>query len=208
VHERLCTHRDRSKRARLLRQARFPAPKSVEGFDWTNVAFPNGWRRDEMCLLAFVGDVEGLVFYGQTGRGKTHMAIALGIAVTSALYAARFFQTAQLMLHLGQAKREGTLDRLLADIAKARLLILDEFGYVPFDVNGARLLYQVISESYKRRSVIFTTNVEFSRWGTLFADDKLAAAIVERVVHHGRLVEFCGPSHRLKQSLMLGKSGR
>jgi DNA replication protein DnaC len=136
VHERLCTHRDRSKRARLLRQARFPAPKSVEGFDWTNVAFPDGWRRDEMCSLAFVRDVKGLVFYSQTGRGKTHMAIALSIAATSALYAARFFQTAQLMLHLGKAKREGTLDRLLADIAKARLLILDEFGYVPFDVIG------------------------------------------------------------------------
>lgn len=75
-------------------------------------------RRDEMCSLAFVRDVKGLVFYGQTGRGKTHMAIALSIAATSALYAARFFQTAQLMLHLGKAKREGTLDRLLADIAK------------------------------------------------------------------------------------------
>ena len=143
-------------------------------------------RRDEMCSLAFVRDVKGLVFYSQTGRGKTHMTIALSIAATSALYAARFFQTAQLMLHLGKAKREGTLDRLLADIAKARLLILDEFGYVPFDVNGARLLYQVISESYKRRSVIFTTNIEFSRWGTVSADDKLAAAIVERVVHHGQ----------------------
>ena len=104
-------------------------------------------------------------------------------------------------------KREGTLDRLLADVAKARLLVLDEFGYVPFDVDGARLLYQVISESYERRSVIFTTNVEFSRWGTVFADDKLAAAIVDRVVHHGRLVEFGGPSHRLEDSLMLGKGG-
>jgi len=139
-----------------------------------------------MCSLAFVGDVEGLVFYGQTGLGKAHVAIALGIAATSELYAVRFFQSAQLVLLLGQAKREGTLDRLLADIAKARLLILDELGYVPFDVDGARLLDQVISESYKRRSVIFTTNIEFSRWGTVFADDKLAAAIVERVVHHGQ----------------------
>lgn len=120
----------------------------------------------------------------------------------------RFWQTAQLVLQLGKAKREGTLDRLLADVAKARLLVLDEFGYVPFDVDGARLLYQVISDSYERRSVIFTTNVEFSRWGTVFADDKLAAAIVDRVVHHGRLVEFGGPSHRLEESLMLGKSGR
>ncbi|MDO4212193.1 MAG: ATP-binding protein [Bacteroidales bacterium] len=89
-----------------------------------------------------------------------------------------------------------------------RLLVLDEFGYVPFDVDGARLLCQVISESCERRSVIFTANVESGRWGTVFADDKLAAAIVDRVVHHGRLVEFGGPSHRLEESLMFGKPGR
>lgn len=183
-------HRDRAKRARLLRQARFPVPKSVEGFGWSNVAFPDGWGRDEMLSLAFVRDAEDLVFYGQTGRGKTHMATALGIAATSAGYPVRFRQAAQLVPRLGKAKREGTLDRLLADVTKARLL------------------YQVISDSYERRSVIFTTNVEFSRWGTVFADDKLAAAIVDRVVHHGRLVEFGGPSHRLEESLMLGKSGR
>ena len=201
-------HRDETRRARLLRQARFPVPKSVEGFDWTNVSFPDDWGREDMCSLAFVREAEDLVFYGQTGRGKTHMAIALGISATSADYPVRFWQTAQLVLQLGKAKREGTLDRLLADVAKARLLVLDEFGYVPFDVDGARLLYQVISESYERRSVIFTTNIEFSKWGTVFADDKLAAAIVDRVVHHGRLVEFGGPSHRLEESLMLGKSGR
>ena len=201
-------HRDRAKRARRPGPARFPVPKSVEGFDWSNVAFPDDWGREDMCSLAFVRDAEDLVFYGQTGRGKTHMATALGIAATSAGYPVRFWQTAQLVLQLGKAKREGTLDRLLADVSRARLLILDEFGYVPFDVDGARLLYQVISESYERRSVIFTTNVEFSRWGTVFADDKLAAAIVDRVVHHGRLVEFGGPSHRLEESLMLGRSGR
>ena len=74
-------------------------------------------------------------------------------------------------------------------------------------VDGARLLYQVISESYERRAIIFTTNIEFSKWGTVFADDKLAQAIVDRVVHHGRLIEYAGPSHRLENSLMLGKGG-
>ena len=153
-------------------------------------------------------DAENLAFYGKTGRGKIHMATALRIAATSVGHLVRFWQIAQLVLQLGEAKREEALDRLLADAAKARLLVLDEFGYVHFDVDGARLLYQVISDSYERRSVIFTTNVEFSRWGTVFADDKLAAAIVDRVVHHGRLVEFGGPSHRLEEALMLGKSGR
>ena len=198
--------RERSRRARLLMQARFPVPKAVEGFNWSNVRFPDGWGRDEMLSLDFVGRAEDLVFHGPTGRGKTHMATALGIEATRRGIPVRFYQTASLVLQLGKAKREGALDRLLADIGRASLVILDEFGYVPFDVDGARLLYQVISDSYERRSVVFTTNVEFSKWGTVFADDKLAAAIVDRVVHHGRLIEFSGPSHRLEASLMLGKS--
>lgn len=183
-------HRDRAKRARLLRQARFPVPKSVEGLGRPDVAFPDGRGRDEMLSSAFVRDAEDLVFYGQTGRGKARMATALGIAATSAGCPVRLRQAAQLVPRLGEAKREGTLDRLLADVAKARLL------------------YRVMSDSCERRSVIFTTNAEFSRWGTVFADGKLAAVIVDRVVRHGRLVEFGGPSHRLEESLMLGKSGR
>lgn len=185
-----------------------PRSQVGRGPGWPDVAFPDGWGRDEVLSLAFVRDAGDLVFCGQTGRGKARMATALGIAATSAGCPVRFWQTAQPVLRLGKAKREGTLDRLLADVAKARLLVLDEFGYVPFDVDGARLLHRVISDSCERRSAIFTTNVEFSRWGTVFADDKLAAAIVERVVRHGRLVEFGGPSHRPEESLMLGKSGR
>ncbi|WP_272944571.1 ATP-binding protein, partial [Bifidobacterium pullorum] len=76
---------------------------------------------------------------------------------------------------------------------------------MPFDVDGARLLYQVIAGSYERRSIIFTTNIEFSKWGTIFADDKLAASIIDRIVHHGRLIEFTGQSHRISQALMFGK---
>ena len=198
-------HRDLTRRARLLRQARFPVPKSFDGFDWSNVRFPDGWGREEMLSLSFAGACEDLVFFGPTGRGKTHAATALGMMAASAGMPVRFWQTAQLVLALGKAKRDGSLDRLLADVARARVLVLDEFGYVPFDVEGAHLLYQGIPESYEQRAVVFTTNVEFSRWGTVFADDKLAAAIVDRVVHHGRLVEFGGPSHRLENSLMLGK---
>ncbi len=145
--------RERSKRARLLRQARFPVPKAVEGFDWSNVRFPEGWGRDEMLSIDFVGRAEDLVLHGPTGRGKTHVATALGIEATRRGVPVRFFQTATLVLRLGKAKREGTLDRLLADVGRAGLVVLDEFGYVPFDVDGARLLYQVISDSYERPAI-------------------------------------------------------
>uniref|UniRef100_UPI001E516E20 ATP-binding protein n=2 Tax=Bifidobacterium longum TaxID=216816 RepID=UPI001E516E20 len=91
-------------------------------------------------------------------------------------------------------------------IGRADLIILDEFGYVPFDIDGARLLYRIIAGSYERRSIIFTTNIEFSKWGTVFADDKLAAAIIDRIVHHGRLLEFTGQSRRVSEALMFGRN--
>ena len=103
-------------------------------------------------------------------------------------------------------KRDGTLETMLRDIGRADLIILDEFGYVPFDIDGARLLYQIIAGSYERRSIIFTTNIEFSKWGTVFADDKLAAAIIDRIVHHGRLLEFTGQSRRVSEALMFGRN--
>lgn len=148
----------------------------------------------------FVGRAEDLVLHGPTGRGKTHVATALGVPV-------RLCQTASLVPQPGKAKREGTLDRLMADVGRASLVMLDEFGYVPLGAGGARPPCQVISDSYERRSIVFTTNEEFSKWGTVLAGDRLAAAIVDRVVHHGRLAWFGGPSHRLEESLILGKSG-
>ena len=115
---------------------------------------PDGYARDELLSLDFVGRAQDLVFYGKTGRGKTHLATALGMSAIDRGMNVRFLPTAELVLQLGRAKREGTLETMLKDIAKADLIILDEFGYVPFDVDGARLLYQVIAGSYERRSII------------------------------------------------------
>lgn len=95
-----------------------------------------------------------------------------------------------------------------ADIAKADLVILDEFGYIPLDSRGAKLLFQVMSMSYEARSLIITTNIEFSRWSVVLADEKLAAAAVDRIIHHGRLVEFGGNSRRVDESLMLGNESK
>lgn len=123
--------RELSKRARLLRQARFPVPKAVDGLDWANVRFPEGWGREEMLSLDFVGRAEDLVFHGPTGRGKTHLATALGIEATRRGVPVRFYQTVTLVPRLGKAKREGSLDRLLADVGIAGLVVLDEFGTCP-----------------------------------------------------------------------------
>ena len=147
-------NREASKRARLMRQARFPVPKSLDGYDFANVRLPNGYTKEQLTGLDFAAKAQDLVFYGKTGRGKTHLATALGMLAIEQGRSVRFRQTAELVLQLGKAKRDGALDNLLKDLARADLIILDEFGYVPFDIDGARLLYQIIAGSYERRSII------------------------------------------------------
>ena len=198
--------RERNKRTRLYRKAAFPQVKSFEGYDFSQVSFPEGYAAGDLMSLSFLDAAQDFVFHGQTGRGKTHLAIAVGNACVQAGRAVRFFTTAQLVLMLVKANRDHALEAMLRDIARAELVILDEFGYVPLDIEGARLLFQVMSDCYEKRSMIVTTNIEFSKWGTVFGDDKLAAATIDRIVHHGRLVEFGGPSKRMDAALMLGKS--
>ena len=103
----------------------------------------------------------------------------------------------------GLEQEAGPVD---VDGQMAGLAVIDELGYLPIDIDGARLLYQIIAGSYERRSIIFTTNIEFSKWGTVFADDKLAATIIDRIVHHGRLLEFTGQSRRVSEALMFGRN--
>lgn len=196
--------REKNKKARLLRKAAFPAIKSIDGFDFPGVKLPEGHTIDDMRSLEWASRAEDYVFYGQTGRGKTHPAIAIGMLCIEAGMSVRYPPCAQLALSLPKAKGEGGLEVALADISKADLLTLDEFGYIPLDRQGAKLLFQVVSTSYERRSVILTTNIEFSRWTAALADEKLAAA--DRIIHHGRLVEFRGESRRVKDSLMLGNA--
>jgi DNA replication protein DnaC len=115
---------------------------------------------------------------------------------------ARFFTVADLVMRLSEAKRAGTLERLTREIARADLLILDEWGYVPVDRDGSQLLFRVIADSYESRSLVITTNLEFSKWGSVFTDDQMAAAMIDRLAHHGHLLVFEGESYRMKHALM------
>lgn len=197
--------RQMRKRERLFRKARFPSVKSFEGYDFSQVAFPEGYTQEDLMGLGFVDRAQDFVFHGQTGRGKTHLAIAIGAACVERGMEVRFFTAAELTLSLLKARDRGQLKETLQDLAKCQVLILDELGYVPLDIDGSRLLFQVISDCYERRTLVITTNIEFSKWGTVFGDDKMASAIIDRIVHHGRLVEFNGASRRMDAALMLGK---
>ena len=197
--------RKRRKQERLARKARFPRIKSFEGYDFAQAALPEGCSVDGLRSLAFVDAAQDFVLHGQAGRGKTHLAIAVGLACVNAGLEARFFTAAELALSLTRANRGHRLEQLMKGIAKSQLLIIDELGHVPLDQDGARLLFQVASDCYEKRSLVITTNIEFSKWGVAFGGGKLASAIIGRVMHHGRLIELNGTSKRMDRALMLGK---
>ena len=142
------------------------------------------------------------IHYGPVGTGKTHLAVALGRRACMSAIPVRFFNATELLMRLRRAKREDRLDAELRQIARARLPVIDEFGYMPIDEEGSRLLFQVISDSYETRSVICTTNIEFSGWERVFGDPSMATAIVDRTVHHGRMIRFEGESYRRTHALM------
>ena len=188
--------------ARLLRQANFPCSKDFADFSWEGVSFPAGFGRDEMLSCDFVGRHENVVLFGGVGNGKSHTAIALGICACGMGRRVSFQHTAQLVLDLNAAKASGTLDKKMAQLARCDMIILDEWGYLPTDPDGAKLLFRVISMCYERISLVITTNIEFSRWGKIFNDEDMAAAMLDRVVHHGRLVTYERESYRLQHALM------
>jgi len=139
---------------------------------------------------------------GDVGTGKTHMASALCQLACDRRTGARFFTASSPVMRLRRARDEGGLDREASQIGRAALLVIDELGFPPLDADGARLVFQVFADAYERQSVVITTNLEFSRWGSVFGDDQMAAAVIDRIVHHGRLVQFKGESYRVRHALM------
>ena len=132
--------RAESKRNRLLRQAGFPQSKELDGYDWSMAAFPTDWGREQLASLEFIDHAEDLVLYGDVGCGKTHLAIAIGTLACRRGIPVRFFTASGLIMRLRKAKTENRLDQELKTIGKADLLVIDELGYLPIDIDGARLL--------------------------------------------------------------------
>ncbi len=205
ILKREMANRDDVRRVRFLHEAAFPVYKTFEGFDFSCVKLPPALSKQEMMTTQFVAEKKNLVLYGPVGTGKTHLATALGVTACSRTFRTRFFTAAELVVRLSEALKEGSLERLVMSIARADLLIIDEWGYVPVDRQGAQLLFRIISDSYERRSVILTTNLDFSQWGTIFTDDQMAAAMIDRLAHHGHIILFEGESYRMKHALMRQK---
>jgi len=150
----------------------------------------------------FLSRQENLILYGRNGTGKSHMATAIGVEACMRGKKVSFYKTAALVNELIAAKANGVLLQLFKKLSKLDLLICDEWGYIPFDAEGCQLLFQVIADCYEKRSLIITTNIEFSKWNGIFYDDQLTAALIDRLVHHSHLIVFGRDSWRLKHSLM------
>jgi len=195
-------HRELARKNRNLKSAGFDVIKTFEGYEFGDIQIPNAISIEELKTGTFIDRLENLILYGPVGTGKSHMATAIGVAACSRGKKAKFYRTATLVNNLSEAKAKGELKRFIKQLEKTDLLICDEWGYVPFEKEGSQLLFQVISECYEKRSVIITTNLEFSKWNGIFYDEKLTSAIIDRLVHHSHLLVFQGQSYRLTHSTM------
>jgi DNA replication protein DnaC len=195
--------RDRKRRNAYIKAAGFSIPKTFEKYTFEDIKFPKTLTADDIMEVAFIPRRENLILYGNVGAGKTHMAIATGMAACNAGYRTRFWRTANLVNALVEAKSAGCLGMFMKQFEKLDLLICDEWGYVPLDSDGTKLLFQIVSECYERKSLIITTNLEFGRWNDIFADTKITAALLDRIIHHSHLLDFTSrDSRRLLDALL------
>jgi DNA replication protein DnaC len=181
-----------------IRHARFPARKSLEEFDYDHA---RGLKRDTIAHLGtldFVTARENVVFLGPPGTGKTHLAIGLSIRACQAGHRVAFATAAAWVARLADAHTAGRLQAELVRLGRYPLIVVDEVGYIPFEAEAANLFFQLVSARYERASLIVTSNKPFGRWGEVFGDDVVAAAMIDRLVHHADVVALKGDSYRLK----------
>ena len=187
---------------RMIKTAGFNVLKTLDDYSWrSGIELPAGLTREYMVDLNFVDAKENLIFMGAVGTGKTHLATAIALKACQEGRKVRFFTAASLANLLLERNNKGTLTAFMNGLKKAELIVLDEFGFIPLHKESAELLFQVISECYERKSLIITTNLEFSNWNTVLGDNRLTAALIDRLVHHSHIVIFSGDSYRLQQSM-------
>ncbi|MEO9786432.1 MAG: IS21-like element helper ATPase IstB [Aurantimonas coralicida] len=193
---------DRERRTieRRIKAARFPAVKSLDTFDFTAIASLNKMLVLELARCEFILRRENVIALGNSGTGKSHVALALGLAACQKGLTVTFTTAAALVHHLMEARDERRLLKQQRDLQAVQLLIVDELGYVPLSPTGAELLFEVFSQRYERGSTIVTSNLPFEDWTSVLRSERLTGALLDRLTHHVHILTMNGDSYRLKQS--------
>jgi DNA replication protein DnaC len=201
---RLCEREllERQQRAteRRIKAAKFPTLKTIEGFRFDAQPGINEALIHELLTGEFIDRRENVLLIGNSGTGKTHLATALGLAACQEGRKVRFFGVTSLVTQLLEAREDRRLERLLKQLGRQELLILDELGYVPFTKAGAELLFEVVSRAYERQSLVVTTNLPFEQWPEVCGSERLTGAMLDRLTHRVHIVEANGESYRLRDS--------
>jgi len=193
---------DRERRTveRRIRAARFPAVKSLDTFDFMAIPGLNKMLVLELARCEYILRRENIIALGNSGTGKTHVALALGLAACQKGFTVAFTTAAALVNQLMEARDEKRLLRMQRDLAAVKLLIVDELGYVPLSPTGAELLFETFSQRYERGSTIVTSNLPFEDWTQVLGSERLTGALLDRLTHHVNILTMNGDSYRLKQS--------
>jgi len=193
---------DRERRAteRRIHQARFPVVKSLDTFEFMALPSVNKALVLELARCEFLLRRENVLLLGNSGTGKTHLVLALGLAACQKGHRVRFTTAAAMVHELMEAKDEKRLLRFQKQMASYELLIVDELGFVPLSKSGAELLFEVFSQRYERGSTMVTSNLPFQEWTEVFGSERLTGALLDRLTHHVHILEMNGESYRLKQS--------